>query len=171
MFLQYLFNLPLVASLSFKGVMHTVCGFDVIERKQKRDIVCMQPCECIFLRVLQKKISCSIVMTQWSNLYLFYALNEFNSQQRSVPVHWLGRCVLSDWICSMTATHFLSLSIDFSNRSTLPEAQITNVSLLPHAGAYLDLSSCITSLCAPVRQWSRFVLLRNVPSVWTVTNY
>lgn len=111
-----------------------------------------------------KKISCSIVMTQWSNLYLFYALNEFNSQC-FVPVHWLGRCVLSDWICSMTATHFLSPNIDFSNRSTLPAAWISNVSPSPHAGAHSDLSSCLTSLCAPERHRRGFVLLRDVQTI------
>ena len=78
------FNMPLAASLSYQGGGWVGWGWRIqsvdlmlLKEKWKREeIVCMQPCECIFLRVLQiwkkkKKISCSIVMTQWSNLYLF----------------------------------------------------------------------------------------------------
>lgn len=43
--------------------LHTVCQCNVKDRKKKKRELCMQPCECIFLRVLQK-ISCSIVMIQ-----------------------------------------------------------------------------------------------------------
>lgn len=132
--------MPVVASLL--GVMHTVCRCNVIKRKSK-ERNCLYAAMWMYIsegdtNTKNKKIYCSIVMTQWSNLYLFSALNEFNSQKRSVPVHWLDRCVLSDWIWFMSAAHFLSLCIDFGNCSFFPVGSTSNLSLSPHAGAYLD---------------------------------
>lgn len=77
-------------------VMHrdlrTVCPCNVNDRKRKRE-----NCVCSHVNVYfwgcYKKISCSIVMIQWSNLYLFSTLNEFNSQNLCSALS------LQPWFC------------------------------------------------------------------------
>lgn len=87
-------------------------------QKKKRELVCMQPCECIFLRVLHKSLVQLWWSIQWSNLYLFSTLNEFNSQQSSVAVHWLETCALCNPLgCKWAACYYNALILGFRSRA------------------------------------------------------
>lgn len=73
-------NFPVVASLSkWNGVTHPVCPLNVQwERNSKREKLSVSSHVNVYFwgcykysKEKKRKISCSIVMTQWSNLYLF----------------------------------------------------------------------------------------------------